>query len=52
MRYARSHRIYRRPRALTYLHFARSVQNTQIVDRSDAVSVFLGLTYRLEPKLH
>lgn len=37
---------------LTYMHFARSIQNSPIVDRSDTLSVFLGLSYRFESKLH
>lgn len=29
-----------------YMHFARSIQDSPIVDRSDTLTVFLGVTYR------
>lgn len=33
---------------LKYLHFARSIQDSPIVDRSDTLTVFLAMSYRFE----
>ncbi|HVC37734.1 MAG TPA: MipA/OmpV family protein [Gammaproteobacteria bacterium] len=33
-----------------YLHFARSIQNSPIVDRSDTLTVFLAMSYRFESR--
>ena len=35
---------------LKYLHFARSIQNSPIVDRSDTLTVFLAMSYRFQSR--